>query len=187
MSAGARLPERRREDLDPAQQAVWDRIASGARGGVGGPFLALIGSAELCSRVEQLGVFIRYECSVPMRLRELAILCVSQHWKADYEWFAHAPIAAKQGVPEAVIAAIGAGAESVPFDSEADRTVVAFVRALLRTGQVPDEAFAAAQALLGEKGTIELTGLVGYYSLLAMQLNTFQVAPPPGVPIPWRA
>jgi 4-carboxymuconolactone decarboxylase len=179
----SRLPQLRREALDPAAQAVWDRIASGARGGVGGPFTALILSPELCSRVEQLGVFIRYECSVPMRLRELAILCVGQHWQADYEWFAHAPIAATQGVPAAVIAA---GGESIPFDAPADAVVVGFVRALLRTGRVPDAEFAAAQALLGQKATVELTGLVGYYSLLAMQLNTFEVAPPPTVPIPWR-
>ena len=111
----SRLPKLSRETLEPAAQAVWDRIASGARGGVGGPFTALILSPELCGRVEQLGVFIRYECSVPMRLRELAILCVGQHWKADYEWFAHAPIAAKQGVPDAVIAAVGAGAERHPL------------------------------------------------------------------------
>jgi 4-carboxymuconolactone decarboxylase len=182
-----RLPERTRDTLDEAGRAVWDRIASGARGGVGGPFLALLGSPELCARVEQVGVFIRYECSVPMRLRELAILCVGQHWKAAYEWFAHAPIAAKQGVPPAVIEAIGAGAQDIPFDLDADRVIVTFVRALLRTGQVPDAEFAAAQALLGERGTVELTGLVGYYTLLAFQLNTFQVEPPDAsVPIPWR-
>jgi 4-carboxymuconolactone decarboxylase len=165
---------------------VWDRIASGARGGVGGPFIPLLTSAELCARVEQVGVFIRYECSVPMRLRELAILCVGQHWKAAYEWYAHAPIAAKQGVPEAVIAAVGAGAAAIPFDSEADRVVVDFVRPLLRTGQVEDAAYAAAQALLGDKGTVELTGLVGYYSLLAMQLNVFRIAPPPPFTAPWE-
>jgi 4-carboxymuconolactone decarboxylase len=181
----ARLAPKTRETLDADQQVVWDRIASGARGGVGGPFLPLLTSAELCARVEQVGVFIRYECSVPMRLRELAILCVGQHWKAAYEWYAHAPIAAKQGVPEAVIAAVGAGAAAIPFGSEADRVVVDFVRPLLRTGQVEDAAYAAAQALLGDKGTVELTGLVGYYSLLAMQLNVFQVAPLPPFQAPW--
>jgi 4-carboxymuconolactone decarboxylase len=184
-----RLPERTRESLDAAGQAVWDRIAGGARGGVGGPFLALLGSPELCARVEQVGVFIRYACSVPVRLREIAILCVGQHWRADYEWFAHAPIAAAQGVPAAVIAAIGAGAEAaaIPFDDPADRLVVEFVRALLRTGQVPDGTFASAQARLGEAGAVELTGLVGYYTLLAFQLNAFQVAPPDAsVTIPWR-
>jgi 4-carboxymuconolactone decarboxylase len=182
----SRLPTYTRETLEPAQQQVWDRIASGARGGVGGPFTALITSAELCARVEQVGVFIRYECSVPMRLRELAILCVGQHWKAAYEWYAHAPIAAKQGVPEAVIAAIGSGAESIPFEAEADGVVVAFVRELLRSGQVGDAGYAAAQWLLGDKGVVELTGLVGYYSLLAMQLNVFQVAPPPPFKAPWE-
>ncbi len=181
----ARLPVPRREALEPAQQVVWDRIASGARGGVGGPFTALITSAELCSRVEQLGVFIRYDCSVPMRLREIAILCVGQHWKAEYEWYAHAPIAAQQGVPEAVIQAIGSGAGSIPLDAEGDRVVVGFVRELLRTGQVGDAAYAATKALLGEKGTVELTGLVGYYSLLAMQLNVFQVSPPDPFKAPW--
>ncbi|MCB4824040.1 carboxymuconolactone decarboxylase family protein [Roseicella aerolata] len=181
----ARLPVPRREALEPAQQVVWDRIASGARGGVGGPFTALITSAELCSRVEQLGVFIRYECSVPMRLREIAILCVGQHWKAEYEWYAHAPIAAQQGVPEAVIQAIGTGAGSIPFDAEPDRVVVGFVRELLRTGQVGDATYAATTALLGEKGTVELTGLVGYYSLLAMQLNVFRVSPPDPFKAPW--
>ena len=120
-----------------------------------------------------------------MRLRELAILCVGQHWKAAYEWYAHAPIAAKQGVPEAVIAAVGAGAASIPFDAEPDRVVVGFVRELLRTGQVGDAAYDAAQALLGDKGAVELTGLVGYYSLLAMQLNVFRIAPPPPFRAPW--
>ncbi len=180
----SRLPEISYDNLDAAQKVAYDRIASGARGGVGGPFKALLTSAELCGRVEQVGVFIRYECSVPMRLRELAILCVGQHWKAAYEWFAHAPIAAKQGVPQAVIDAIGQG-QAPAFDQDADRAVHDFVRVLLREGKVPDAIYAPVQALLGDKGAVELTGLVGYYSLLAMQLNVFQIAPPPTVPIPW--
>ena len=181
----SRLPERTRDQLEPAQQVAWDRIASGARGGVGGPFLSLITSAELCARVEQVGVFIRYECSVPQRLRELAILCVGQHWRADYEWFAHAHIAARQGVPQTVIDAIGQG-QTPPFDAASDGYVHAFVRVLLRDGRVPDAIYAPVQALLGDKGAVELTGLVGYYSLLAMQLNVFDVMPPEGFKAPWR-
>ena len=180
-----RLPAQTRESLDAAQQAVWDRMASGARGGVKGPFQALITSPELCARVEQLGVFVRFECSVPMRLRELAILCVGHHWKAAYEWFAHAPIAEKQGVPAAVIAAIGRDSEKIPFDSDADRVVVEFVRAVLRTGKAPDALYQPVRDLLGDKGAVELTGLIGYYSLLAMQLNVFRVEPPEGAAIPW--
>ena len=180
----SRLPELSRDHLDPDQQKVWDGIASGARGGVGGPFLSLLTSAELCARVEQVGVFIRYQCSVPQRLRELAILCVGQHWKADFEWYAHAKIAASQGVPDAEIAAIGLG-QTPPFDAEPDRIVHDFVRVLLREGKVPDPTYAAAQALLGDKGAVELTGLVGYYSLLAMQLNVFEITAPPPFKAPW--
>ena len=179
-----RLPPLERDALEPAQQVVWDRMAGGARGGVIGPFTALLTSAELCGRVEQLGVFIRYECGVPMRLRELAILVVGAHWQADYEWFAHAPIAAAQGVPEAAIRAIGLG-QDPGLEAMPDRVVHAFVRELLRTGRVGDAAYAPAQALLGDKGAVELTALVGYYSLLAMQLNVFRVQSPPTVPIPW--
>jgi 4-carboxymuconolactone decarboxylase len=119
-----------------------------------------------------------------MRLRELAILVIGAHWKAEYEWFAHAPIAEKQGVPAAVIAAIGRG-ETPPFDDDADRTVHAFVREVVTAGKASDMAFAAARALLGDKGVVELTALVGYYSLLAFQLNVFQSLPPPPFKAPW--
>lgn len=181
-----RLPPLDPASLDPAQKIVYDRIASGARGGVGGPFSVLLHSAELASRVEQLGVFLRYECSVPQRLRELAILVVGAHWKADYEWYAHARIAASHGISAEVIEAIGTGAEP-PFDSDADRVVFSFARELLRAGRVADASYAPVRELLGDTGCVELTGLLGYYTLLAMQLNTFQVQSPPGGPsIPWK-
>ena len=179
-----RIPVLTRETLTDAQKPVWDSIASSGRSGVGGPFLPLLTSAELCSRVERLGVFLRFDCSVPMRLRELAILCVGAHWKAGYEWYAHAPIAEKQGVPAAVIAAIARG-EAPPFDSDADRVVHAFVREVLAKGSASDATYAPLHALLGDKGAVELTGLVGYYSLLAFQLNVFQVVPPPPFVAPW--
>lgn len=181
-----RLPPLDPAHLDPAQKIVYDRIASGARGGVGGPFSVLLHSAELASRVEQLGVFIRYECSVPQRLRELAILVVGAHWKADYEWHAHARIAAAQGLSAEVIAAIGVGGEP-NFEADADAVVFAFSRELLRDGRVSDATYAPARELLGDTGCVELTGLLGYYTLLALQLNTFQVEPPAGGPaIPWE-
>jgi 4-carboxymuconolactone decarboxylase len=183
----SRLPTLATDQLNEAQKAVHDRIASGTRGAVGGPFTVLLHSPELASRVEQLGVFIRYECSVPKRLRELAILVVGSHWKADYEWYAHAKIALGEGLSPAVVDAIGHGA-APPFDEEADRVVFAFCRELLRDGRVGDATYAPVQTLLGDTGAVELTGLVGYYTLLALQLNTFQVAAPSDGPrIPWAA
>ena len=179
-----RIPAPTKETLTDAQKPVWESIAGSGRGGVGGPFLPLLTSPEACSRVERLGAFLRFECSVPMRLRELAILVIGAHWKAAYEWYAHAPIAAKQGVPEAVIAAIGRGA-APPFDNDGDRAVHAFVREVLATGNASDAAFRDVQALLGDKGAVELTALIGYYSLLAFQLNVFQSLPPPPFQAPW--
>lgn len=175
-----------KDTLTPEQKPVWESIAGSGRSGVGGPFLPLLTSPEACSRVERLGAFLRFDCSVPVRLRELAILVIGAHWKAEYEWFAHAPIAERQGVPPAVIAAIGTGA-APPFDDDADRAVHAFVREVLTTGNAGDAAFAAVQALLGDKGAVELTALVGYYSLLAFQLNVFQSVPPPFFKAPWAA
>ena len=179
-----RIPAPTKDSLTPDQKPVWESIAGSGRSGVGGPFLPLLTSPEACSRVERLGAFLRFDCSVPIRLRELAILVIGAHWKAEYEWFAHAPIAERQGVPAAVIAAIGRG-EPPPFDSEADAAVHAFVREVLATGRASDSAFAAVQALLGDKGAVELTALVGYYSLLAFQLNVFQSLPPPPFTAPW--
>ncbi len=181
----SRFPPLDPATLDADQRAVYERIASGARGGVGGPFSVLLQSPELASRVEQLGVFIRYECGVPQRLRELAILVVGAHWKAEYEWYAHAGIALTQGLSAGVIEAVGQDRQPA-FETKADQAVFGFARELLRMGRVSDEAFLPVKELLGDKGVVELTGLIGYYTLLAFQLNTFQVEPPSGGPaIPW--
>ncbi len=179
-----RIPTPTRATLTDAQKPVWESIAGSGRAGVGGPFLPLLTSPEACSRVERLGAFLRFDCSVPVRLRELAILVIGAHWKAEYEWFAHAPIAERQGVPPQVIAAIGRG-EAPHFDDDADAAVHGFVREVLTSGTASDAGFAAVQALLGDKGTVELTALVGYYSLLAFQLNVFQSVPPPFFKAPW--
>ncbi len=154
----SRLPPFDPATLDAAQKLVHDRIASGARGSVGGPFTVLLQSPELASRVEQLGVFLRYECSVPQRLRELTILVVGHHWRADYEWYAHTGIARSQGLAAESITAIGAGLQPT-FAQAAEGLVFTFVRELLNSGRVADATYAAARELLGIKGVVELTGL----------------------------
>jgi 4-carboxymuconolactone decarboxylase len=175
-----------RENLSPAQTEVYNSISAGARGGVRGPFHVLLKSPELAKRVEQLGVYTRFQCKVPERLRELGITIVARHWKADYEWHAHAGLALKQGIPPDVMEAVGAGRRP-EFTEEPDEIAYDYVSELLASGQVSDEVFQRARALLGEEGLVDLTGLVGYYTLLALQLNSFQVPVPDGSQIPWRA
>ncbi|MDF1610243.1 carboxymuconolactone decarboxylase family protein [Hoeflea sp. YIM 152468] len=173
------------EGLDAEQRAVYDRIAGGARGGVRGPHTVLINNPGLAAPVDQLGVYVRYDCSVPERLRELAILVVAARWKADYEWYAHAPLAKKQGLSDDVLSAIGSG-HAPTFAEEADSAVHDFARSMAHDGRVEDDIYARAEQHLGSKGLIDLTGLIGYYTLVAYTLNTFEIGVPDSAAIPWR-
>jgi 4-carboxymuconolactone decarboxylase len=181
----SRLPVIDPERLDPAQAEVYNRIAAGPRGGVRGPHRVLLHSPQFAARIEQVGTYLRYQCAVPARLRELVILVVGSHWHADYEWYAHAPLAIRQGIPQAVVDAIGER-RAPPFDAQADAVVYRFTRELIQTARVPADVYEAAHLLLGDTGVVDLTGLIGYYTLLAMTLNVFEVEAPGEVPIPWR-
>jgi 4-carboxymuconolactone decarboxylase len=181
----SRLPPLDVDALTPEQTEIYNRIASGARGGVRGPFTALLHSPALAGLVEQLGVYLRYRCAVPERLRELVILIVASRWQCDYEWFAHAPLARRIGHGEEVISAIGR-AEVPDMPDVAETAVLRFARALVHEGTVDQPTYSVVSDFLGEQGTVDLGGLVGYYTLLAMTLNAHQVAAPPDADIPWR-
>ena len=182
----SRLPQLSRDQLNPAQAEVYNSIAAGARGGVRGPFTVLLHSPELARRVEQLGVYCRFQCAVPQRQRELAICIVAAHWRADYEWYAHAGLALKQGIPQPVIDDIARG-EPPALTDPADVAVHDFAKELLRTGRVGDETYANVVAQFGEPGAVDLSGLLGYYTLLAMTLNAFEVDVPDDADIPWAS
>lgn len=162
------------EPVDPAQltsdqQAVADRIA-GTRGRVPGPFTALLHVPELADLVQNLGAYLRYRGDLDRDVAETAILVVVNHWGSAYAWNAHAPIARREGVPDAVIESVasGDGLESMPARY---RVVCEYARELASTGRVSDALYAKTAAFLGTPGTIELTVLVGYYSQVAMTLN----------------
>jgi len=178
-----RLPVPTRDSLDEAGRAVWDQIASGPRGGVRGPFLALLHSPEVADRVQHLGEHLRYRSALPPRLSELAILVTARVWTCQYEWFAHEPHAQKAGLAQAVIDAIRAGRR--PDVAAADEAAVHDVAlALLRERAVDDATYARAQALLGTQGMVDLVAILGYYSLIAMTLNGHRVPLPAGAAPP---
>ncbi|MYZ47674.1 carboxymuconolactone decarboxylase family protein [Propylenella binzhouense] len=173
--------------LSPEQQAVFDKIQGGARGRVGGPFRVLLHSPGAADVVQQVGEYLRFHSVLPERIRELVITLVARHWHADIEWNSHAPRAARLGVPAEVLEAIGGG-EPPPFTETEDRIACAFVSAALKSsgmGSIPEEVLAEARAAFGEAGLIDLAVFAGYYTLLAMVLNTFEVRPE-GADIPWR-
>jgi 4-carboxymuconolactone decarboxylase len=184
-----RIPLPGRDELDAAQREVWDRVVSGPRGQVIGPLRAAIHNAELAGRWSAMGEALRFNTSRPKRLSELAIIVTGRRWSSQVEWFVHARVAAEAGLEAEPIEAIRTG-RPPRFSQPDDVLVYEYARLLLQDGNVPDALHASVTARFGVKGVVELTALVGYYSMVSMTLNAHHVplpenAPPP-VPPPER-
>jgi 4-carboxymuconolactone decarboxylase len=187
----SRLPELHRDDLAAAGQAVWDLIVRtrGSQvvteaGSLSGPFNAFVCAPGAGGPAASLGAALRFDSSIERRLTEVAIITVASRWRAEFEWMAHARMARESGVPDAVVDAIGRG-EEPPFIADDERVVYTAVRELTTTGRLGDASYAAARALLGDTGTVELGALCGCYSLVAFVLNAFDVPLPAGAEPMW--
>jgi 4-carboxymuconolactone decarboxylase len=136
-----------------------------------GPFIPLLTSPELMSRVSALGEYVRYRSALPPRLSEFAILVTATQWQQKFEWDVHAPIAEKAGIPKAVMDALWAGL--TPPNLEADLKVLYdLCTELHRDRSVTPATRQCAIATFGERGTMDAIGICGYYALLAMVLNS---------------
>jgi len=167
------------DDMKPEQRAVYAQTVAGRRGSVPANVLVWLHSPDLAARAQKLGEFVRYDTKLPPHHSELAILVVARHWTAQYEWAIHAAEATRAGVPDSVIDAIR---EKRPpsFDDGASRAIFDFSAALVSTGRVPDDLYKAAVAELGVRPLVELVALIGYYTMVALTLNAFQIAAPAG-------
>ncbi|MEW6255874.1 MAG: carboxymuconolactone decarboxylase family protein [Pseudomonadota bacterium] len=162
------------EALTPAQRPIFEAIAAGPRQSVPYIYHLLLESPDLARTAQALGVFCRYGTEFPPRLSELAILVVARHWEATYEWSVHVHEARKAGLPESIIAALEK--DEVPhFEEPDDVLVYEFASRFFATNDVPDDLFAQAEARFGRKAVVELAGLLGYYSMLAICLRVFRV------------
>jgi len=171
------------EDLNPAQQKVVDAILKGPRGSLSGPFRAWLHSPELADRLQHVGEYVRFDNVLPRRLSEFAILITARHWTAQLEWYLHLPMALQAGLDPAIAAAVAEDREPETLQPD-ERAVFDFATQLHRTGQVADAAYGAVQALFGDQGVVDLIGICGYYSIVAMTLNVAQVPLPPGEKLP---
>ena len=166
-------------EMNPAQKRVHDQIVAGKRGRFGGPFQLLIRAPEICGHASALGEHLRWGTSLPDRLSELAIIATARFWRAQYEWYAHAPLAEKAGVPAAAIEAIRT--EGTPRFAATDEALVYRVCSeIFRTRRLTDASFNEAVAALGETGLVEVIALIGYYTLIGNTLNVFEVGLPAG-------
>ena len=169
----------RPESMTHAQKAVHDAIAGGPRGDVRGPFPVLLHSPQIADHVQKLGAYIRFESGLPDRLRELAILVTARFWRAEFEWFAHHGLARQAGISGAAIEAIRTGGRP-RFEDPAEAAVYAFCTALHEDHRVADDVYARVQDLLGQEALTDLVAMSGYYTMLAMTLNVYQVPLPDG-------
>jgi 4-carboxymuconolactone decarboxylase len=190
-SRNSRLPYLPYDGLDARGREVWDGVA-GSRGGelvnsdggLIGPFNAFVHAPGVGKHLSALGGQLRFRTSIERRLRELAIITVGARWKAEFEWWAHARMARKHGLSDAVVDAIGRG-DDPPFTADDERVIYAVVRELTSTGQLAQERYDAAHRLLGDAGMVELVSLCGYYTLVSYLLNAFDVPLPPGEQPQW--
>jgi 4-carboxymuconolactone decarboxylase len=180
----ARLQEIDPGKLNAEQRKVYDAIAGGPRGAVRGPFLALLHVPELADRIQHLGELIRYNTSLGRKLSELAIITTARGMRCAYEWYAHSKLAAEAGISAAAIEAIRTDKEP-QFTDPKERLVYAFANELANTRRVADATYEAVTKTFGVHGAVELAGMVGYYSMLAMTLNAHAIMPPPGSPVPF--
>lgn len=167
------------EQMTDAQKAVHDAIVSGPRGSVRGPFLAWIANPEMADRAQKLGEYFRFDTSIARDLAEIAILVTGARYRAEFEWWAHSRMAGEAGVPNAVIEAIRTGADPA-FDDVAAQTVYRVAYALNHRHRLTDGEFADANTVLGQQGLIDVIGLCGYYALVSLTLNAFEIATPDG-------
>ncbi len=182
-----RLPELSEDKLTSEQQALAEAIKSGPRGQfkMSGPFAVYLHSPSFGELAQKLGGHVRFKTSVPPRLSEFAILVTAQHWKAQYEWAMHAPMAEKQGVKPQTIRDIQAGRapKSAPSDEKA---IYAFAKELYGKRRISQPTYNRVYKILGEAGTVELVGILGYYAMVSMTLNTFRVPLPQGMKAPFK-
>jgi 4-carboxymuconolactone decarboxylase len=174
MNITSRLPELDDATMSAEQRRVLDAILSGPRGNLDGPFLAWVHSPELADNAQQLGAFCRYGTRLELRLTELAILVTASWWQSQAEWQIHAPIAAEAGLDDAVIDALRQGREP-SFTRDDEALVYRLGTTLYATRRVDDALYAEAVEAFGEPAVVELVGVFGYYALVAMTLNVFEV------------
>ncbi|MEZ5490182.1 MAG: carboxymuconolactone decarboxylase family protein [Gammaproteobacteria bacterium] len=173
----SRLKELDRAALSRQQEAIYQDILKSRNGRIEGPFKAWLHAPEFADRAQKLGAFCRYDTSLPPRLSELAILVTARWWQADVEWRIHEPIAREAGLSAELIASLQADRRPV-FEHDDEAVVYDFARELFDLRRVSAATYKRAVEQFGEVAVVELVGVLGYYALVAMTLNVFEVEAP---------
>ena len=177
--AQPRFPKLATDAMSAEQREVAALITAGPRGEVRGPFIALLHNPAIAKHLQSLGEQLRWKGKLPQKLVELAVLITARKWTCQHEWFIHSELARKAGLEGAIIDAIK-DRKDPPAKGD-ELLVYEFCRDAHVNGRVGDKAFVAVQERFGLDGAVELLVLSGYYTMMAMVLNTA------GLPLPGDA
>ena len=182
-AAQDRMPAIPAGQLTDAQKKAIEEFKAARGVEISGPFVPLLRSPEVMSRARAMGDYLRFKSSLPPRLSEFVILLTARRWTQQYEWHAHLPLALQGGLKDETVAAIAEGRrpERMAADEEAVYTLWDEVQ---RTQGATDATYASAVNSVGEQGVIDLLGITGYYTTLAMVMNTTKTPLPAGVTPP---
>jgi 4-carboxymuconolactone decarboxylase len=174
-----RMPPIPESQQTEAQKQAIAEFTAARKTGISGPFVPLLRSPEVMNRARAMGDYLRFNSVLPPRLSEFAILITARYWTQNYEWDAHSQLALQGGLSADIIKAIADGRR--PDKMAADEEVLyTFCDELHRNQSISDATYARAVSTFGEQGVIDIVGISGYYTLLAMVLNTARTAVPPG-------
>jgi 4-carboxymuconolactone decarboxylase len=166
-------------ELSPAQRTMAEHLLNGERGGLNGPFNVLLRSPEMGDLAQQFGAATRFHSSLPKQLNELAIIITGRYFTSQYEFQAHHRAALQAGLSPAIADAVAQGKRPTGMSKE-EAAVFDFCWELLTTKQVSDAHFKAAKDAFGERGVVDLIGVMGWYSTVSMALNVDRYPVPEG-------
>jgi 4-carboxymuconolactone decarboxylase len=165
-----RMPPIPKEQMSDAQKKAADDLVAGPRGMLAGPFVPLLRSPELMSRLQKTGEYLRFHNSVGQKLTEFVILLTARQWTQQYEYDVHAPLALKAGVKLEFVRAITEGRRPTGMGPD-EEVAYDFCTELQQNHSVSDATYARAIDMFGEQGVVDVSALVGYYTTLAMIMN----------------
>jgi 4-carboxymuconolactone decarboxylase len=168
------------DEMNPAQRKMVEDLVSGPRSGAGGPFNVLLRSPEMGNIAQKFGASMRFNADMPRKLNEMAIIITGRYWTAQYEWYAHKRAALAAGLSPAIVEAIQNGRRPTGMSKEED-AVYTFCTEVLNTKHVSDATFLAAKNAFGEKGVVDLMGVMSWYQMVSMLLNVDRYPMPDGV------
>jgi 4-carboxymuconolactone decarboxylase len=175
--AQERLPTVAPDRYTDEQKKAAEEFQTARKAPVFGPFEPLMYSPQLMNRARAMGDYLRYGSAIGNTLSELVILITAREWSQDYEWHVHYPIALKSGIRQETADAIADGRRPTGMNED-EEIVYDFATELQRNKRVSDRTFARAEKRFGKKGVVDLTGIAGYYTLLAMELNAARYESP---------